>query len=61
MPHSALAAANLAELACHVGNRVELPNQNQQKIFADLMGHPVQGCCFVVIVAFYFEVAKKVT
>ena len=31
----------MAELACHVGNMVELPNQSQQNIGANLMGHPV--------------------
>ena len=32
------AAANLAELAWHVGSMVDLPNKN---IVPDLMGHPV--------------------
>ena len=41
LPYSAWAAANLAELACHVAKKVELPKQGQQNIVADLMGHPV--------------------
>ena len=41
LPYSAWAAANLAEFAWHVGNMVELPNQSQENIVADLMGHPV--------------------
>ena len=41
LPYSARAVANLAELACHVGNTVELPNQSHQNIVAELIGHPV--------------------
>ena len=41
LPYSAWAAANLAELAWHVGNMVKLPDQSQQSIVADLMGHLV--------------------
>ena len=32
LTHSAWAAANLAELACYVGNMVELPKLSQQNI-----------------------------
>ena len=32
----------MAELAWHVGIMVELPNQSQQNIVADLMGQRVQ-------------------
>ena len=39
--HSVGASANLAELTWHVGNMVKFPNQSQQNIIADLMGHPV--------------------
>ena len=35
-------SAILAELACRVGNRVDLPNQSQQNIVADLTDHPVR-------------------
>ena len=41
LPYSAWAAANVAEMAWHVGNMVELPNQRKQNVVADLMGHPV--------------------
>ena len=37
LPYSTWAAANLAELTCHVGNMVELPNQSQQNVVSDLM------------------------
>ena len=39
--NSALTAANVTELAWDVDKAVELPNQSQQNIVADLMGHPV--------------------
>ena len=45
LPYFARAAANLAELAWHVGNMVELLNQSQQNIVADLMDHPVVNIC----------------
>ena len=38
-----MAGANLAELACHVGNMVKRTNQSQLNIVADLMSNPV-GC-----------------
>ena len=37
LPYSAWAAANLAELACHVAKKVEQPKQGQQNIVADLV------------------------
>ena len=48
LSYSAWAAANLAELACLVGNMVELFNQSQQTVVADLMGNPVYSFVFGV-------------
>ena len=41
LPYSAWPAANLADLACHVGIIVGLPKQNHQNIVANPMGNPV--------------------